>query len=200
MKNNSQSANRRIQLLNFPFKLLSKFGSQFSIPRSKGRTGNSQFNKGFTILEIIIVLLIVLLVVSVTVINTGSFNRAKLLEAETQGLVEVLELAKKKVASGDTGGCTSDLTGYKVAITSVSAYELRAACTAGDITISSYSFPASSKLQFSTYNLAETVFSPLSAGASANCVIVQDTSSGKCQRVDINSAGSISVKEGVCTC
>lgn len=154
----------------------------------------------FTILEILIVISIVLLTTSVAVVSTRSYSQAQTLDAQTRVVTETLELAKKKAASGDKSACSSTLNGYEVSITSATTFNLNAACSAGDVLVQSYTIADKTAVTIVDYTSADTLFPPLVQAMTQNCIVLQDSRSESCRRIDISVIGTIDTQPGACSC
>ena len=137
----------------------------------------------FTLIELLIVISVILLFSGLSLAAYNNFNEEKKLEAETRKFVEVLELAKKKVISGDkTGlGVTNqecDLIQYKVVIDSASTYFLKSVVCYNDIhcglnpgqcsdtVISNYRTNTNINFNLASFP-DEIIFNPFGLGADA---------------------------------
>lgn len=156
--------------------------------------------RGFTLLELIIILAVVSTLSVFSLASYSTLNKEKTLQAETEQFIETLELAKKKVTAGDKLRCATTLTDYSVTITSTTSYTLIAGCATGDVTLATYQFPTNSPLVFSDYTAAETVFTPLSSGATANCIALSDPKLNKCRQVSVSTAATIGESGTDCSC
>lgn len=165
---------------------------------------------GFTLIELLIAVSVILIFSGLSLASFNQFNEAKKLEAETKKFIEVLELAKKKITSGDKSnlsegsnnysGC--DLTEYKVTITLPSEYSIKAkVCDNGeggcDLTsgscqdINIHSFRSSQDITLSSSG--DVVFQPFGKVSTEVCITITNTVTGKAKYVKVEQSGTISI-------
>lgn len=161
---------------------------------------NNFFGKiSFTLIELLIVISVIFLISGISLAFYNQFNEQKKLEIETEKLVDVLELAKKKTSSAEIGNYTcTNFSGYQVNITALS-YKLILCCSAD----------CSVNYLIQSYNLTNNIiiidglgsvqFKPLTAGVvGTNTIILKNSTINKCQQISISSAGVISSEPGGC--
>lgn len=153
---------------------------------------------GYTLIELVIIVTIIAFFFGMSLKLYTDFNVSKRLEGDARQFGETLELAKKKIAAGDTSGIDDEcsLAGYKVAF-SDSSYQLYAQCP----TDTAVGIPTNLSQDTSFNQSGEVVFRPLAAGATASCIIITN-SAGKCRIVNVTSTAIISVgdEQSSCTC
>ncbi len=163
----------------------------------KGKIYNFQFiisNFSFTLIELLIVITILITFSGFSLAYYNQFTEEKKLETETERLVDVLELAKKKTSSGYIGNYTcSVFFGYRVAVSN-SYYELRLCCSSDCNTnqlIKNYTLPSNLSVTSGTDNIQ---FNPLTTkiNSPTNITItLKNTSLNKCRQITISPAGLI---------
>lgn len=158
---------------------------------------NFPSQNSFTLIELLIVVTIILLLSGLSLAYYNQFNEQKKLEKETEKLVDVLELAKKKATSADIGGYSCPVfSGYQVAV-GASSYSLRLCCSADCTTnysIQTYDFPT---------NISSTVnniqFKPLATGVvTAASIKIRSSAINKCQQISVSLAGVIATTSVSC--
>lgn len=154
----------------------------------------SQFHvsSGFTLIELLIVITIIIIFAGVSLAYYNNFIEEKKLETETQKLVDILELAKKKAAAADIGNYRCNpFFGYRVSITP-SSYRLILCCALNcDTNYSIQNYNLEPNITIST-GVGPVQFKPLSAGViSSTTIKLKNLSINKCQQIIINSAGVI---------
>lgn len=106
-------------------------------------------SKGYTIIELIFAVAIMALLFSVGFTSYRDFQKRQYLENAVRSVKGDLRLAQEYALAGRKpdeplgNACTtSELNGYIFVQTSVSAYDIQARCTAGDVTIKSVTLPS----------------------------------------------------------
>jgi type II secretory pathway pseudopilin PulG len=177
--------------------------------------------RSFTLIELLVVVSIIVLFSGLSLAAYNNFNETKKLEAETKKFIEVLELAKKKIASGDKANFESldpvndysgcDLTAYKVVITPPNEYSLKATVcgngsgdcdvTAGycnDINIHSYSssqnitFSSTGDVVFHLFSKTSFIPTPIPP-LTAVCITTTNTLTGNTQIIKVDQSGTITI-------
>lgn len=117
-------------------------------------------SRGYTLLELIIVIAVIAVLSGLTVTSYNTFNEEKKLDTQAKNFIAVLDLAHDKAASADLydSGCT-DFRGYRVSITSSSAYSFNFVCGGSPTLIQSYTLPLGTAFNVSS---ASVLFKPLS--------------------------------------
>lgn len=172
---------------------------------------NKKLRTGFSFLELLIVMSIMIIFSTLSVGGYTAFNESKKIDADTNQLVSVIELAKKKSRAGDKSGIVlsgvdqsaCDLDGYKVSIVSATSYELRASMCANaspscpllsgcsDIAIAPYS--TSSSISLSPTSGSVDFRSSGVAISGISSITVTNTKSNKFKTISINGAGVVEV-------
>lgn len=174
---------------------------------------------GFTLIELIIVISVLTLFFGFSLAMYNDFNETKKLEAETKKLVEVLELAKKKIISGDKSALSDDysscdLIAYKVIITSDKEYKLSAnVCKNNDTScrlqsdctdVDVFNYKTSLQLIPSSLPPFPIVFKPFGLGADVGAdvtettVTIKNNNNSQCRQVTVKISGNIGEQKIVC--
>lgn len=168
--------------------------------------------QSFTLIELIIVIGIITLFSGLSLAAYSDFTETKKLEGETKKFVEVLELAKKKILSGDKSSLDEnyvncDLTGYKIDIISNTEYSLKAFVCQNNNGTCELSLIGCTDLDISRYktlpeisiSALEIVFYPFGLGLQeAKTVVIKNNNNAKCRQVNIEKSGVIN--EQIITC
>ncbi len=160
-----------------------------------------EIEKGYTLIEIILVVAIIALFSGLTLAYYNNFNEDRRLTAEAKQLVDVLNLAYKKANSADltpNSACTT-FAGYDVVFYtgSPSSYKLFFNCGT-DQMVSQYNL--ANGIVISNTTAKSILFKPLSAGTDLTApatITITNNISGKCKKMQINPAGTI---EELSTC
>jgi len=160
----------------------------------------------FTLIELIIVIGIITLFSGFSLAMYNDFTETKKLEAETKKFVEVLELAKKKINSGDKPTTCDTLLNYKVTY-STNAYQVFAQCFSSIIQIgSSIDLPLNIILTVSPPASLpdEVIFKPfglgvdLGVGVVEKNVLIKNNNNSKCRQINIKNSGVINEQKTAC--
>ncbi|NMB83757.1 hypothetical protein GYA28_00530 [Candidatus Roizmanbacteria bacterium] len=154
-------------------------------------------NDSFTLIEIVLVIFIITLFSGMSLAYYNNYTEEQKLKAETEKIIDVLELVKKKAVSGDLSGqnCTNFL-GYQVAFTS-NQYSFKLMCepdcggTDCDLYENYFSLPTSLSL---TSDNGSILFKPLSNGvniSSVNNITVTNNRLSKCKKISVAPNGLI---------
>ncbi|MFN4212441.1 MAG: Tfp pilus assembly protein FimT/FimU [Microgenomates group bacterium] len=146
----------------------------------------------FTLIELLLVITIISLGIGTGLAMYNSFTEEKKLEMETQKLVDVLELAKKKASSGDIGSYDcSNFSGYRVNIQSLS-YQLLLCCSQSctpNYLIQNYNFQTNISAIIGTGFIQ---FKPLTAALTSPVTIqIKNLTINKCRQINISVSGVI---------
>lgn len=156
-----------------------------------------QTNKGFTLIELVIVLSIFTLLTGLVTVNLSNIYTSSSLEAVSDVLINDLKSQQMKAMWGDTEGRISP-DAYGVYFES-NKYTLFHGFSYSSS--DPYNFPVNleGSLHFNTilFPASSLIFSPLSGEASGyvngqNTVTLQDNSTGKQKTIEINRLGIIS--------
>lgn len=153
--------------------------------------------KGFTLVEMIVVFGILSIFAGMSLAYFNSFTSRKQTEVESNKLVDVLELAKKKAFSGDIPSqCTSKFLGYRVKVL-FNGYELYFNCQNTSYQLmQSYTFV--SGITSSVGAGGATIdFPPLTLNQSVTvtpngAIRLTNSDASSCYQITVNSAGIIS--------
>lgn len=170
---------------------------------------NKHMRAGFSFLELLIVMSIMILFSTLSVGGYTAFNESKKIDSDTNQLISVIELAKKKARAGDKSGImlagvdqsACDLDGYKMTILSATSYALQASmcanvspsCTIGsgcsDITIAPYTTASSISVSPATGSVAFRASGVAVSGISS--ITVTNAKNNKFKTITINGAGIV---------
>lgn len=156
-------------------------------------------NKGFTLIELIVVISIMILFLGVSLPRYNYYNSQLKLKSEGKKLVDVFELAKKKALSADLfdKSCT-DFTGFRTTVTG-SSYSLNFCCAGSCSGIQSYNFGANIT---ATSGIGNYNFTPLMILPNfvSNSIRLKDSVLGKCIDISISPIGVIELNETLISC
>lgn len=159
--------------------------------------------KGFTFIELLIVTAIIVSLSGLSLATYHRFTSEKQLETAAENLVDILELAKKKISSGDLFLSCSDLPGYQVNVTT-NSYSLYFCCKSGTTLCPTPTRALIQKYQFPNGITASIIsgetniyFKPLNAGASTSCLSINHSSINQCRFVNVKANGIIN--QGTCS-
>ena len=175
----------------------------------------------FTLIELLITISLIIIFSGLSLASYHQFNETKKLEVETKKFVEVLELAKKKIQSGDKenfdtlnppskySGC--DLIAYKVTINPPTQYSLKAYICANGNTSCSLSnnvcidaniYNYRSPLEITFSPLTTVIFYPFSKSffeppptppSNFRCLTITNTNTGKSKLIKIDYSGVVNI-------
>jgi len=156
-------------------------------------------SKSFTLIELLVTTTIILIFGGLSLAYYNNFTQEKSLKKETQKLVSIIELAKKKANSGEVQNCSS-FCGYQFSVNS-NFYAVNICCAcdsngncANPTPIITYSLP--SNINF--LNSFTTMFKPLSPVVTPGSVQLKNNNITKCQQISINQAGIIETQDISC--
>lgn len=148
-------------------------------------------NIGFTLIEFLIVLTIIFIFSGLSLAYYNNFIEEKKLEIETQKLIDVLELAKKKTLSADIENYSCDnFYGYQVYVDN-SSYKISLCCSLdcnNNYPIQNYTLAKNISITNSSLNI---LFKPLTANTTETSITIKNTFLNKCFDILINSIGII---------
>ncbi|EKD96192.1 MAG: hypothetical protein ACD_24C00151G0002 [uncultured bacterium] len=156
--------------------------------------------KGFSLIEIIIVVTMISLFSGLSIAGYHSFNEEKKLTAEVNKLVEAIELAKKRTIAGEkrcnTQGSNSSGFWYMVKLTNTS-YSIRPFGTSSIDCSVDFTYTLTSNFTL-TYSNAEIVFylpvvQPINRVSSSTAITITNTTIGKSKQILIQLSGVISI-------
>jgi prepilin-type N-terminal cleavage/methylation domain-containing protein len=160
----------------------------------------------FTLVEMLVVVAMIAIVSGVSIAAYTNYNNYKAVDQETKRLIDVLESAKKKAASGDnetSSNCgAGSLVGYVVQVNN-NKYTLQIHCQSGGsyyfTSILTYSVASGIQLTPSSENIE---YYPLGAAVSINPntpLVLYQAVTGTRKCINITSTGIIEEsKSGVC--
>jgi len=156
-------------------------------------------NRGFTLIEFIVVISIVLLFLGASLPRYNEYSTQLKLKSEGKKLVDVFELAKKKALSADLyeKSC-SDFTGYRTTVTG-SFYSLNFCCAGSCTGIEDYNFGnnITAISGIGNYNFTPLMILPNFVG---NSIRLKDSILGKCIDISISPIGVIELNETLISC
>lgn len=157
-------------------------------------------NKGFTLIEFIVVTSIALLFIGNTLPRYNDYGSQLRLKNDAKKLVDVFELAKKKALTGDLydKNC-SDFTGYRTTIVGGRNYSLNFCCSGICTSVQEYTL--NSEIAFTTgvgnYNFTPLMIYPNFVG---NSIRLRNSTINKCVDISISPIGVIELNETLISC
>lgn len=146
--------------------------------------------KAFTLIELLVAISIMAVFSGLSLAAYNDFAETKKLEGETKKFVEVLELAKKKIMSGDKpSGCSLLLLqSYRVRYIG-GLYKLFAQCPPSDIQIGS-DFNLPTNIVF--VSAGNVIFKPFGLGVTTQRIIIlKNNNNSQCRQVTVEKSGNI---------
>ncbi len=169
---------------------------------------NFQLKKAYTLIELLITISIIIIFSGISIAYYNNFTEEKKLENETQKLVDVLDLAKKKAAgaedsslcpnSGGPFGSQYGYTGYRVNIFS-NSYSLSRCCTTATSNscaqpqlINTYNnIPSNITFTSSQSNIQFKQLTSVINSSTLITITVRNTNLNKCRQITISPSGVI---------
>ena len=151
--------------------------------------------KGFTLIEILVVLVLMALVVGITVPNINTYNNTETLQSAELGVVSSLQQAKSQAESQvKPTSClaSQSLDGYRVDFTSSTQYQLEDMCSGSPAVVSSATLPTNILFTFSSYPQT-FFFRTLQGGVTytTNTIRVKDQVTDAQQIITVDQLGNI---------
>lgn len=157
---------------------------------------NKKNQKGFTLIELIVVIVLITVLVGIAIPSFLTFNNSQALQTAALGVETTLQQAKSE-AESEVNPCKSfplSLTGYQVSITSATTYELDVVCTNTSTNtrtttkVSSQILPSGTKFGSSSQTF---LFNVLQGGvtSTSNTIVIKGLSGT--QTVTIDQLGNI---------
>ncbi len=157
-------------------------------------------NKGFTLIEFIVVTSIALLFLGVTLPRYNDFGIQLKLKNDAKKLVDVFELAKKKALTGDLQdkNC-ADFTGYRTTVVGGNAYSLNFCCAGSCSSVQEYSLSGDTTF---TSGIGNYNFTPLMIFPNfvSNTIRLKNSIINKCVDISISPIGVIELNETLISC
>ncbi len=151
--------------------------------------------RGFTLLELMIVLAITAVLTIGALSSYRGFDQQKRLEADTEAFVEGVELAKKQVNSGEKP-CVGYTGTYSILWGDTSFSVVPGGCAV----LQSYEFKGN---EFETAT-SSAVFNPFGRGTtltSDRCVLIRNIYHNQCRKIIIETSGTVSSEvDPDCSC
>lgn len=169
----------------------------------------STYQKGFTLVEIILVLTIISIFSTIVISAINTYNKYATIKSYADTIVSDLTRAKTlALTQSKPSGCSGNtLTGYQFVI-SGSTYSIQAVCSSS-VTVSTVSIP-SSQLQFDA-NVGKTITGPiffpvltnqvdLTTTGSNGQITLCDTSNTISEVIQVDAVGNISQLDNQAGC
>ena len=157
-------------------------------------------NRGFTLIEFIVVISIALLFLGFTLPRYNDYGSQLKLKNDAKKLIDVFELAKKKAISGDLydKNC-SDFTGYRTTIVGGTAYSLNFCCSGSCSSVQEYNL--SGEVAFAS-GIGNCNFTPLMIYPNfvGNSIRLRNSMINKCIDISISPIGVIELNETLISC
>jgi len=155
--------------------------------------------KGFTLLEIVIVLSVLTILSTVGIASFSSGSKAASVDGALNDVVSTLNLARSRAISQvKPAECEGVLEGYKVIINSKSSYSLNLKCTFSNTSISGYPKTLPDNITFNDEAVLTSFFFPILTGSvevekgGANTISILGY--GKTKSITVDTVGGITVK------
>ncbi|MFS8159120.1 MAG: Tfp pilus assembly protein FimT/FimU [Candidatus Roizmanbacteria bacterium] len=153
----------------------------------------------FTLIELLVVFTIGAFLFGAGIASYGAFNKDKRLESHARGIYELIESAKVKARSNDTGGCTS-LSNYKITVSGPRAVTIEAVCVTGTSSPYTYDIDSSDAVEIDTSVSSSTLsFYHLRSTNDQGCIVLQDLKSLSCRNISLSSSGVLTLQKN-CSC
>lgn len=156
-------------------------------------------NKGFTLIEIMVVVVISLLFLGASLPSYNDYASQLKLRTEAKKLMDVLELAKKKALSSDLfdKNC-NNFTGYETSISS-GDFSLKFCCLSSCSSIQDYTFSSNMTVVSGT---GDYDFPPLMKNLNfpSNTIRIKSSTIDKCIDISISPLGIIEMDEILISC
>lgn len=146
--------------------------------------------KGFTLIELMVVLSVTAVLGTLGIAGFVIYNQIQVLQSATSDVVTVLNLAKSRAQSQiKPSGCTGELSGYNVVITTPRTYTLYVRCSS-DVKIGQDKLLPESL----SFELSKSFFFPIQIGGVEKDGQIVISGYGKEKTIMINSFGGISTE------
>lgn len=157
-------------------------------------------SSGFTLIELLIVVSITLIFLGITLVQYNTYTEQSKLKNDGKKLLDVIELAKKKVFSSDLQDRTcTNFTGYRLTL-NTNNYSLIFCCNfICSTNTKTYNFNTNVSIFSGTGNLN---FTPLMKGSSItiNLVQLKNSAINKCVKISISAIGIVELDETLIGC
>jgi prepilin-type N-terminal cleavage/methylation domain-containing protein len=172
----------------------------FSLPFHTRRS-----QKGFSLIEILIVVVLFGLLVGISVANYRRLNERKRVENAAKQVEQALRDAQKRASAGVkpvAAVCdgTNTLDFYRVSMI-WNVYWINAFCSGGAVNVGFYSLPEKTWFE-PAFGWTHVAFSVLSQGATAEEVCVRNESGSMVYVLCVDQGGAVSFlgQQGSCSC
>lgn len=149
---------------------------------------------GFTLIELLVVFTIMAMLSSVSIASYVTYNNNQTFTTSVQTVMSMLNNAKSESLSGIVPSqCVNEqFTGYQVALTPPSNYELDALCEGNTYAITKSVLPTG--VTFSSSSTLKVIFQPLNGEVQNQSVIIV-SGYGQSNTITISQEGIVSVSE-----
>jgi len=158
-----------------------------------------QFNdRGFTLLELIIVFTVIAILSTVGIASFVSYSRSQSLQSAASDLALTLDSAKSRANSQvKPSGCSGALKGYKIDIYSETTYSLSVVCPGVDSPIQTTILPDKGNIKF-TVGVGTSIFFPVITGTAQGAGQIVLTGYNQSRWVCVNPGGIVKILSSSC--
>lgn len=156
-------------------------------------------NKGFSLIELLLVCFFILLFFGITLVYTRSTKTSTILEAEAQNVLSFFESAKKKALSGDKHTCSDSVKRYYITFISPYSYSYSIECQEESKIISEYTINENKHIVI-TASPAVFEFVPFQYQSPLGCIILHQTKDDICYKVTSSGGTFTSNLDPTCSC
>ncbi|VVA43603.1 conserved hypothetical protein [Candidatus Roizmanbacteria bacterium] len=156
-------------------------------------------NRGFTLIEFMVVISVVFLFLGTILPRYNDFASQTKLRSEASKVLDIFELAKKKAISADLfdKNCTN-FTGYRTTV-AVSNYSLKFCCNSICSTVQNFNL--STNVTFIT-GIGDFNFTPLMINPNfiSNTIQIKSSIINKCINISVSPIGVLELNETLISC
>lgn len=161
---------------------------------------NFQFSiqKGFTLIELMIVLSITAVLGTMGAAGFLTYNKIQVLQSSASNIVTMLNLAKSRAQSqvklGPSCGSESQIQGYSVDLIDSKSYKLVSHCSGGSNDLNKTILPQNVNFKSPDTSPTSFFFPVQTGGVETSGKIVISDSDGKTRTIIVNSLGGVSIQ------